>query len=278
MESGVILVVGLPGACKTSSVVSEIVNNYMTYNNKRYRAFMAHLKQKNKFREVPLSEPPQKHVVSANFSIRKKFPNMTEYPISGFELGKPNGFMKIKRLIKYGVYVLDEAYLYYPSKQNATLPPWVTDMFNLRRHLLILFYLIVPSHLMVHPDIRKTVDEFRLMIKAVHTYKKNGKTFKTSDYLPFGRLIKSKFYGVRFKTEGELERYLKGDTSVGEKFVSHHNGDIRDNYDPYNFDEDLEETGYDYDYGEVYHNKKPREWTTYKKAMKELEEAADEVT
>ena len=92
---------------KTSYVVARIINEYMQYFNNQWKNSCAYIKEHNKHSELKLSPPPQRHVVSANFKISRKYPNMESYDCSGYEFGVPNDVFKgTKLLIPYGVYAV----------------------------------------------------------------------------------------------------------------------------------------------------------------------------
>lgn len=264
MESDVELVMGGTGAGKTSYVVAKVVDDYMKFFNERYPASVDYIKNYNQTHSLQLTPPPQRHVVFSDITITTQFPSMQSYDFSGFDFGCPNNFMPTKRLMPYGVYVFDEIWRYWPSKQNFSLPPWVVGIFDLRRHIQIKVYLIAHGLTVLHNDIRRVVNKFTLIKKAIHTYKIRGKIVKSTKYYNNARIIQTVFFGVKFDNENALKRYQDGE-KIGEKFKYKHIGDIRDNYDPYNHAEDVAETGTDFEYNKVLFKKRPPAWDNYKK-------------
>lgn len=289
MDVGLEYIIGKPGSGKTSYVVATTVDEDLKYFNYRYYQFKDYIDFHNRTHTTKLTPPPQHHIVSSDFDIYTTLPSMQTYPISGFEFGKPNSFQKTKRLMRFGVYIFDEIARYWPSKQNFTLPPWVTELFELRRHIGLKIRLIAQKLTKLHPDIRAVVDVFTLIEKSIHTFEINGKRTKSKMFLE-GRLIQTVFYGVHFTEEAQVVKYLDGDHSLGEKFTYTHHGDVRENYNPYNFadeldvdaENDFENKDYkvdeNFEYNEIKIRKRPSEWDNYKKLAKKLEEKVEEAS
>lgn len=278
MEIGTEIVFADPKTGKSQYVAICVLDDYMDEYNENYEAFVEHVKWYNKTYGTNLTLPPQEHVVNSNLTIQRDFPYARTYDISGFDFGKPTPFLKLPRLMKYGVYVFDEAHEIWPSsKQMYSLPPWVTQCFNELGHLFIKAYLIAPDYKMIHPDVRKTARVYTKIESSIHTYKRSSKrTFKDKRIdLPYP-IIKTTITGVKFQTENEIERYLNGE-KVGEPFKKIHYGDIRDNYDPFEYGAELEDSGSDYTYGEVCHKTRPPEWKTYRELEKKMGEKIDEI-
>ena len=273
-------VIGGPGSGKTSWTVHKVLEEDLTYINAGYRYASKYIRDFNKRNKTSLTLPPERHVVSSNIDIHRKLPTMSSYPINGFEFGAPNKFQATKRLIPFGTYVFDEAQQYWDSKGVQHLPPWVNRIFELRRHIHLNIYLITQKLTRLHSDIRSTVDSFILINKSVHTYLINGKKIKSKIYLDHGELIKTEFYGVEFCEESQVERYLDGDHSVGKRFKDVHKGDIRNNYNPYEYSVELED--YDRDFNYVDYNEPatqcsiPQSWLDYKKSISSKKKQKEE--
>lgn len=278
---GCVHVIGIPGAGKTSWVVHKVLKEDMCSLNDSYRYAVKYIENFNKRRKTNLTLPLQKHVVSSNMDIHRKLPTMSSYPINGFEFGVPNKYQETKRLIPFGTYVFDEAQQYWDSKGVQHLPPWVNRVFELRRHIHLNIYLMTQKLTRLHSDIRSTVDQFILIKKSVHTFLVDGKKVKTSIFLDHGELKKTVFYGVEFTEESQVEKYLSGDHSVGKHFKDTHEGDIRKNYNPYEYSVELED--YDKDFNYVDYNEPetrcsiPESWIKYKKHV-EVEKKAKSKT
>lgn len=273
-------VIGGPGSGKTSWTVHKVLEEDLAYINDRYRLAVKYIKDFNQRHKTDLTLPPQRHVVSSNIDIHRRLPNMSSYPINGFEFGAPNKFQPTKRLIYSGVYVFDESQQYWDSKGVQHLPPWVNRIFELRRHINLKIYLITQKLTRLHSDIRSTVDSFILIKKSVHTYEINGKNVKTNKFLDHGKLLKTVFYGVEFTEESQVMKYLDGDHSVGRHFKDTHEGDIRDHYNPYEYAVELED--YDHDFNYVDYNEPatqcsiPQSWINYKKQIVKDKKAKDD--
>lgn len=269
-------VIGKPRSGKTSYVVAKTLNEDLNYLNDRYKAFVKYVNFYNKTQNIPLSLPPQRHVVFSNIDIYRQYPNMRSYPINGFEFGTNNKFQKTKRLVHYGVYIFDECQRIWPSKYNFTLPPWVTDAFELRGHIDLNIYLIAQKLTKLHSDIRATVDVFTLIQKSVHTYEINGKKFKTTKLLGYGKLLKTVFHGIHFSEESQVLKYLNENINQGENFTYTFEGAIDNHYNPYSFEKDVSDSDDDYTYDDyVVPNKRPEAWDSYRKAFKKQEEKVE---
>lgn len=269
-------VIGKPRSGKTSYVVAKIIEEDLTYLNARYESFCEYLKNYNKTHNKELSFPPEKHVVHANFEIFTQFPNMHSYTINGFEFGTKTQFQKTKRLVPHGVYAFDECQRIWPSKNNFTLPPWVTDAFELRGHIDLKIYLIAQKLTKLHSDIRATVDVFTLIKKSIHTYLIDGKRVKTHKLLGYGNLLSTTFYGIHFEEEAQILKYLQDGTNVGQSFIHTHKGSIDENYNPYSFEKEVTDNDDDFNFvNNVVPNKRPKAWDTYKKELKKLEEEVE---
>ncbi len=242
----------------------------MQHINSQYENCVNYIREYNKTHDLQLSEPPQRHTVYSNIDIHRTLPDMSSYPINGFDFGTPNRYhTTTKRLLPYGVYVFDEAQRYWDSKSTQNLPPWVNRVFELRGHIFIEIYAITQKLTRLHSDLRSTVDTFTLIKKSVHTFIVNGKKIKTERFLKKGKLIQTIFHGVHFDDESEAVAYLAGDHTVGEKFTETHYGDIRENYDAYEFAVELEDGDHDFNYDDYNEPEAlcslPQSWTDYRK-------------
>ena len=267
----IIQVTGKTRAGKTSLVTAMVINEYMKFRNSQYQASCKYTKYENKAYGMNLTLPPQRHVVSANYDIYRKFPTMKNYPISGFEFGVPNKFQNVKRLIPYGVYVFDESNRYWDSKDTRGLPPWVTQVFEWSGHIFLIIFLITQRYIRLNPDIRGIVDKFIYVEKSIHTFKVGKHIVKSDKFIP-GKLIKTEWYGREFQYEGELEAYLKHteNLTVGEPFYYAFEGDIRKHYNPTAYAVNMENLDNDFDYYDYDGIKeRPVEWDEWKKKAKE---------
>lgn len=252
---------------KTSFVVAYILTEYLKYFNDNYKNACDYIKFENKYYNTNLTLPPQRHVVSANFAIRRKYPTLESYPISGFEFGVPNKFCKTKKLIPYGVYVFDECQKYWDSKNDKSLPPWVTQGFEWSGQLFIILFLISQRYIRLHPDIRAIVDKFIYIEKSTHTFLINGKKVKSDKFLKEGKLIKTEWTGGQFEYEGDIEAYIKSSENkkLGEPFKYEFKGDIRKHYNPNNYAVNMEDLDQDFNYVEYGATERPKEWDNFKK-------------
>lgn len=268
---GLTLFCGKPRRGKTSCAVANILNEDLRYYNDRYYSACDYIKNLNNRMGFDLSLPPERHVVSSNIDIYSTYPKMNAYKMSGFDFGVPNSYHKTKRLIPFGVYLFDEAQKYFDSKAEYTLPPWVTQAFELRGHIFLKIILISQKPKRIHSDIRAVVDEFIYIEHSIHTYKKGRKTFK-SEVFTDGDLIKTTWYGRRFTEESQLFAYLDGERHMGEKYVYEFEGNIKDHYDPYNFAGVMEDYSSDFNYYDdrATFGQRPDTWN-FKKAPKKGE-------
>lgn len=266
------IVCGKPGSGKTSYVVAHVINEEFKFNNSRYFNSKEYIKFMNDKYQINLSLPPQRHVVSANFDIYRKFPTMRNYKISGFKFGVPNEFCKTEKLIPFGLYIFDESQKYFDSKNNKELPPWVTQAFELRRHISLDIYLISQRYIRIHKDIRDISDCFTYIEEITHIYElENGEKVKSHILLPYGELKQTVWDFRKFETEAEIEAYLSGNKSIGMKGCYKFNGDINKYYDTHSYAtvvEDLKGDFSYYDYDDAFIDNRPEAWDNYKQKMK----------
>lgn len=267
------LICGKRRTGKTSLATARELNENLRFFNERYENAVSYIKMKNKYEGLKLTLPPQRHVVSANFEIHRRYPNMTSYQISGYEFGVPHKKApELKKLIPYGSYVFDEAQRYFDSKGDNKLPPWVTQCFELSGHIHIDITLIAQRYIRINKDIRDIVDEFIYIEKSLHTIKVDGKNFKSDIILPYGLLVKTEWFGRKFKSEAEIENYLTGkDPKAGEEYYYCFLGDITSHYDRFNYATDFEDDYKNFDYEGEMHDERPCSWDNYKKELKKNE-------
>lgn len=264
---------------KTSFVVAYALNEYLKFFNSQYRNCCDYIKYQNKSYGTNLTEPPQRHTVYANFDIARKFPTMNSYNISGYDFGMPNAFCYTIPLLPYGVYIFDEAQKYWDSKNDKSLPPWVTQAFEWSGHIFLEIFLITQRYIRIHPDVRAIVDKFIYIEKSVHTFKIGNKKVKSEKFLPDGQLIKTEWYGRQFECEGDIEAYIKSSENrhLGEAFNYKFDGDIRKHYNPTAFAVNFENLDHDYryfDYGVT--TERPAAWDNYKQELKKVKKEGKE--
>lgn len=271
---GLIHITGNPRAGKTSLAVAMEIDEDMKFDNWRYKASCKYIKAKNKVTGITRALPPQRHVIHSNIIFKRNFPNMSAYPMSGFEFGAPNPYCKATRpLVPYGIYIFDEAQRYFDSKGDRELPPWVTQAFELRGHIFLKIILITQRPPRLHKDVRSICDTRIHIEKSVHTYLVGKKKVKSSKFLDIGRLIETTWYGREFSSMGDHEAYVdaqgKDAKKLGKPFKYIFKGDIRSHYDPYAYAVEMEDLSQDFNYINFDGpQQKPSEWLNYKKEMK----------
>lgn len=270
-------VTGNPRAGKTSYVVAREIMEDLQYYNWRYQSSVRYIKSMSGGIERTL--PPQRHVVHSNFIIERKFPGMSSYLMSGFEFGAPNQYCKTRPFVPYGVYVFDEAQRYFDSK-GESLPPWVTQAFELHGHIFLKIVLITQRPVRLHKDIRAICSERIHIEKSVHYYKLGKRTIKADKFLDYGKLIKTVWYGREFLSAGEHEKYVDSereeDKKLGKPFKFEFKGNIREHYNPYSYAVEMEDLSRDFNYIDYCSSEKPPEWTNYKKQLKKSESKENE--
>lgn len=266
----IIQVCGKPRAGKTSFVVAKIINEYMTYQNENYHSACRYIKNQNKARGINRALPPERHVVSADFAIYRRYPNMQSYPISGWEFANKNLLWQTKAKIPYGVYAFDECQRYWDSKVEGKLPPWVTRPFEVHGHIFLTIFLITQRYMRLHPDIRELCSEFIYIDKSIHTYLVNGHKVKSDKFLSYGQLIKTVWTGRVFTDGDDMDKYAKGDKLLGSPFKYEFNGDIRSHYNPYGFADEIDDILNDFNYVSIIQKERPTDWFGWKKKLEEL--------
>jgi len=271
---GLIHITGLPRAGKTSLAVAMTIVEDMNYSNWRYTSCREYIKARNKKYGATCTLPPQRHVVHSNIAIKRKYPNMESYLMSGFEFGAPNKFCDITRpLLPYGVYIWDESQRYFDSKGDRELPPWVTQAFELRGHIFLKIILITQRPPRLHKDVRAICDVRIHVEKSVHTYLIGRRKVKSNKFLDDGILIETTWYGREFASMGDHEAYVdaKGSEAkkLGKPFKYTFKGNIKSHYDPYAYAVEMENLDNDFSYLNYdIPNQKPASWVNYKKEQK----------
>lgn len=265
----IIHVTGDPRAGKSSYVVARTITDDMQFNNWRYKAACRYIKSRNRFYGITRTLPPQRHVIYSNMSIWRRYPTMSNYPMSGWEFGAPNPYCKTKPLVPYGVYVFDEAHRYFDSKGDKELPPWVTQAFELHGHIFLKIFLITQRPVRLHKDIRAIADERIHIEKSIHTYIVNGKKVKSDKFLNHGKLIQTEWYGRQFASAGEHDAYVDGkddeSKELGKPFKYVFYGSINNHYNPHAYAVEMEDLSKDFNYNDYGTTQRPDEWSNYKK-------------
>lgn len=271
------IVCGKPGKGKTSYVVAHIINEEFKFNNSRYFMSLSYIQSLSNTHGIKLAIPPERHVVTANFDIYRMYPKMKNYEMSGWDFGVPNVHHPTTRqLIPYGLYAFDEAQRYFDSKSDKPLPPWVTQAFELRRHIGLDIYLMTQRYIRIHKDIRDIADVFTYIDEITHTYlMPNGKKCKSHVLLSEGKIVKTKWDFHQFENETELQRYIDGEKNLGVKNKYVFVGDINLHYNTHNYAVALEDLSKDFQYHDYVplNEERPATWDNYKKSDKKQSES-----
>lgn len=268
----IIHVTGDPRAGKTSYVVARNLNENMTYFNWRYKASCDYIKWRNNATGATRALPPQRHVVHSNVMMWRRYPNMSSYPMSGWEFGVPGMAPETKPLVPYGVYVFDEAQEYFDSKGDKELPPWVTRAFERHGHIYLEIYLITQRPTRLNKDIRAIASEHIHIERSEHTYLIGKRRVKSNEFLSYGKLIKTVWYGRQFSSAGEHEVYVDGkskeDKKLGKPFKYEFHGDIKSHYNPTAYAVEMEDLSKDFNYYDYTATERPESWSNWKKQVK----------
>ena len=255
---------------KTSWVIAQCIDKLQGLDDEDYINATKYISSLNKI-GIQASLPPQHHVISANIDFKCQYPNASAYEVSGYDLGMPNSYHPVKRLIPYGTYILDECQKYYMADDKSRLPPFVRRMFELHGQYFLKFYLISQRYIWVHKDVRALIDKFIYILESKHKYKTpKGKTYYSPKYLEGEEIISTTWYYKEFEDESDLEIYLKSTSkdkkSIGKNCKYTFIGDIRNYYDAYNFKSLFEKHEKDFDYNDSFDDSftKPDTWN-YKK-------------
>lgn len=266
----IIHVTGNPRAGKTSYVVARVLTEHMKFNNVRYKSLKGYIKSLYTKYGLVRTLPPQRHVVFSNIDIHRRFPTMNSYDLSGFEFGKPNVYCPWTRpLVPYGVYVFDESQKFFDSKsENKNLPFFVSEAVEQAGHIMLELIFITQRPVRLNTDIRSICHERIHIEKSVHTYKFGKKTFKSSDLIAGGRIVKTEFFGREFDTIGDHEAYVKESNkeakSLGRKFKYVFEGDIRKHYNPRQFENEMIDAEHDFEYERNPDKPLPADWSKLK--------------
>lgn len=195
---------------------------------------------------------------------------MSSYELSGFEFGKPNALCPWTRpLVPYGIYVFDEAQKFFDSKSDSkSLPYFVSEAVEQAGHIMLELFFITQRPVRLNSDIRSICHERIHIEKSIHTYQFGKKTFKSSDLIAGGRIVRTEFFGREFDTVGDHEAYVKESNkeskNLGRKFKYVFNGDIRRHYDPYQFKDEMIDGEHDFEYERDPEKQAPADWSKLK--------------
>lgn len=261
-------VFGDPGAGKTSYVVARMRDEELKFFNPRYKACVNYLTNRGEAYGIEYNLPPERHTVFANFDIVRKFPYMKSYDMSGFEFGVPNEFCPTRALLPFGTYIFDEAQMYWPSSEQPV--PWAVRAFQLRRHIHLNIFLMAQRFTDLHAKIRDISDVYTKIIRSEHTYLVGKKKIKTSDLLPYGKLLQTTFYGRQFYSSRDAEHWNENaDSERGKPFEYTFYGNVFKHYDSHkyavNFENEVAQKYFYYRMEEKFVDERPKEWDEWKK-------------
>ena len=99
---------------------------------------------------------------------------------------------------------------------------------------------------------------------------KRKKKIKSPDFLPYGKLISTTWYGRQFFSSREAEHWNENaDSEKGKAFEYTTYGDIRKYYNSHSYAVNFENVNQDYEFTcrGVYAEERPREWDEYRKKL-----------
>lgn len=169
---------------------------------------------------------PQNHLVYSDTTIEYNLHGRIKdrsYDISGWRVGLANNEWETHFIPPASTIILDEAQVYYDSSRGNYLPPFVSRMFEIHRHVHYNFVLVSQRPVSIMKRIRGMAEKFIFIEKCYNI--KNS----------YGRTIRTIWNCVEFSSTESAEAYSdsKRITDIATKTTYWYDGDINKCYDPY---------------------------------------------
>lgn len=274
------IIFGAPGTGKTSLNTHFLHELYKT----RGRALLAfsrgRIAELNKNRQEPLT-PPLKPPIFANYKVSFKTAyekSFEPYFLNPYYWGLPNEAMTSQSLPPGSKVFISEAQRYYNSRKSATLPDWVSRLFEMHRHYGIDIWLDVQRANLIDLNIKEICKLFIEVREMRHE----------KDYA--GRILRTSFLCRAFDCWRDLEQYMETGAQTFRNVSYTHEGNIFRCFDSFSYFEEFLPRDGDFDYlpflsrAEIaarsdadfyYHSDEPAEYRGKRQPAKEVNKRCD---
>lgn len=127
------IIIGIPGAGKTSLLSYKLVERMCDYGLDDYLSLKRELVKLKQGGFPNLDLPPQKHLCFADYPVRVNN-RLKVYYVDGFQLALDNPYFETQFIPPYSTIFLDEAQKYYDSRMSRYIREEVYRWYQLHRH------------------------------------------------------------------------------------------------------------------------------------------------
>ena len=223
------IIFGAPGTGKTSLNTYFLKNLYQTQGRALLSSARGRIVEQNKKRIEPLIVP-EKPPIFSNYKVSFKTgyeKTFEPYFINPYYMGLPNGAMRSQFLPPGSKVFISEAQRYYNSRKSATLPDFVSRLFEMHRHYFIDIWLDVQRANLIDLNIKEICKRFIEVREMRHQ----------KDYA--GRIVRTAFHCREFDCWRAVEQYMETGAETYKKVVYRHEGDIFRCFDSYSYFEEF---------------------------------------
>ncbi len=198
------VVIGIPGAGKTSWINAQVKGLIRREGRRRQELSTAQIGISNRTREKPLT-PPDRIPVYTNFDAEYKIGGeiYKPYYITPEYFGLPNDKKPVIPVVPWSIVAFQEVDEEYDSRKHS-LAWHVAGLFNRRRHWHLDIFADLHRLMIMDSIIRETVTRVVEVRKCVHEKGFAGKILRTTWYC-------REFYDIR-----EAQLYVNSDGKEGE--------------------------------------------------------------
>lgn len=238
-EKVITIIFGAPGTGKTSLNTYFLKNLYQTQGRALLTYTRGRIAAQNMKRAVPLAVP-EKPPIFANYKVSFKTgyeKTFEPYYVNPYYMGLPNDLMPTQYLPPGSKVFISEAQRYYNSRKSATLPDFVSRLYEMHRHYGIDIWLDVQRANLIDLNIKEICKRFIEVREMRHE----------QDYA--GRILRTAFRCREFDCWRAVEQYMETGAETYKKAVYRHEGNIFRSFDSYSyFEEFLPEEGKGFNY------------------------------
>ncbi len=229
-ESEIVIFFGPRGKGK-SSLMAHFTDEYIkTLATQRWELSEQLIRNQNVNRKTPLTFPAAPPIyLNTNYKLKTRAGiEFKGIPIEGKDIGVSNKDEKYRNLYPAPLIILDEAENEFSSK-GEHLPKGQLKFLMQCRHYRIIMLLAAPRAVQIHKDIRASGSRFIEPRKRIDKFDN------------FKRLYQSTWHCREFLDTSAIEEYIATNGKSGAYVETSytHNGDIRELYDGYEYEDDF---------------------------------------
>ncbi len=231
------IIFGPPGVGKSALNAHFLRETYKKQGKALLNNVQARIEVLNEFRKIPLTVP-NKPPIFCDYKVKFRVGYDEEYEpffVNGFYLGLPNEKFQVQVLPPSSKVFLSEAQRYYNSRKSATMPDFVSRLYEMHRHYGLDVVMDVQRVQLIDLNIKQICTRFIEVQGMEHIVNESGK------------LVGTIFHCREFNAWLECEQYITTGTKTYEESKYEHRGNIFDCFDSYTyFEEFLPQDGQDF--------------------------------